>query len=45
MTQKPPKEFDKFDKAMEKIMTVSKDELEKRLAAAKESKTGKCYPK
>jgi hypothetical protein len=38
-------EFEKFDKAMEKIMSVSKKELDRRLAAAKAAKTGKRYPK
>ena len=38
-------EFDNFDKAMDKIMSVSKEELDKRIAAAKAAKTGKRYPK
>jgi hypothetical protein len=38
-------EFEKFDKAMDKIMSVSKKELDKRLAEAKAAKTGKRYPK
>jgi|GEM_PF-2966488 len=38
---KPTEEFHKFDKAMDKIMSVSKAELDKRLAAAKKAKTGK----
>jgi hypothetical protein len=45
MTTKPSKEFEKFDKAMDKIMSVSKEELDRRLAEAKKSKTGKRYPK
>ena len=42
---KPTEEFQKFDKAMDKIMTVSKVELDKRVEAAKKAKTGKCFPK
>jgi hypothetical protein len=38
-------EFEKFDKAMDKIMSVSKEELDRRLAEAKNAKTGKRYPK
>jgi hypothetical protein len=38
-------EFEKFDKAMDKIMSVSKKELDRRLAEAKAAKTGKRYPK
>lgn len=38
-------EFEKFDKAMDKIMSVSKQELDRRLAEAKKNKTGKRYPK
>lgn len=38
-------EFEKFDKAMDKIMSVSKKELDRRLAEAKKNKTGKRYPK
>jgi hypothetical protein len=38
-------EFERFDKAMDKIMSVSKKELDRRLAAAKVAKTGKRYPK
>lgn len=45
MTSKPSEEFEKFDKAMGKIMSVSKEELDRRLAAAKKAKTGKRYPK
>lgn len=45
MTEKPTEEFKKFDKAMDKIMSVSKEELERRLEAAKKAKTGKRYPK
>jgi hypothetical protein len=42
---KPSEEFERFDKAMDKIMSVSKEELDRRLAAAKKAKTGKRYPK
>jgi hypothetical protein len=42
---KPTEEFKKFDKAMDKIMSVSKEELDRRLAEAKKAKTGKRYPK
>jgi len=42
---KPTPEFEKFDKAMDKIMSVSKEELDRRLAAAKKAKIGKRYPK
>ncbi|MBB5345356.1 hypothetical protein [Tunturibacter empetritectus] len=45
MTEKPSEEFVKFDKAMEKIMSVSKEELDRRIAEAKKAKTGKRYPK
>jgi hypothetical protein len=45
MTDKPSEEFEKFDKAMDKIMSVSKAELDKRLEVAKKTKTGKRYPK
>jgi hypothetical protein len=45
MTDKPSTEFEKFDKAMDKIMSVSKAELDRRLEAAKKAKTGKRYPK
>ena len=45
MLRKPSDEFTKFDKAMGKIMSVSKEELDGRLAAAKAAKTGKRYPK
>lgn len=45
MTHKSSEEFEKFDKAMDKIMSVSKSELDKRLAAAKKVKIGKRYPK
>jgi hypothetical protein len=38
-------EFLRFDKAMDKIMSVSKQELDRRLAEAKKNKTGKRYPK
>jgi hypothetical protein len=38
-------EFEKFDKAMDKIMSVTKEELDKRLKAAKMAKKGKRYPK
>ena len=43
--EQPSEEFEKFDKAMDKIMSVSKKELDRRLAAAKKAKTGKRYPK
>lgn len=43
--EKPSEEFEKFDKAMDKIMSVSKQELDRRLAEAKKNKTGKRYPK
>jgi hypothetical protein len=42
---KPSEEFIKFDKAMDKIMSVSKEELDRRIVAAKKAKTGKRYPK
>jgi hypothetical protein len=45
MTDKPSEEFEKFDKAMDKIMSVSKAELDRRLEAAKKAKQGKRYPK
>lgn len=45
MTSKPSEEFENFDKAMDKVMSVSKAELERRIAVAKESKTGKRFPK
>jgi hypothetical protein len=45
MTDKPSAEFEKFDKAMDKIMSVSKAELDRRLEAAKKTKKGKRYPK
>jgi hypothetical protein len=45
MTDKPSEEFTKFDKAMDKIMSVSKAELDRRLAEAKKAKTGKRYVK
>ena len=45
MADKSSDEFDKFDKAMNKIMSVSKAELDKRLEAAKKAKKGKRYPK
>jgi hypothetical protein len=45
MTSKPPTEFEKFDKAMDKIMSVSKEELDRRLKAAKKAKKGKRYSK
>jgi hypothetical protein len=40
---KPSEEFERFDKAMDKIMSVSKEELDRRLAEAKAAKTGKRY--
>ena len=45
MIPKPSEEFEKFDKAMDKIMSVSKAELARRLDAAKKAKMGKRYPK
>jgi hypothetical protein len=45
MTNKPSEEFEKFDKAMDKIMSVSKEELDRRIAEAKKNKTGARYPK
>ena len=45
MTSKPSKEFNKFDKAMDKIMSVTHGELKKRLATAKQAKTSSRYPK
>jgi len=45
MTPKTSDEFEKFDKAMDKIMSISKKELDRRLKKAKEAKTGKRYPK
>lgn len=44
-TDKPSEEFDKFDAAMDRIMSVSKAELDRRLEVAKKAKTGKRYPK
>jgi hypothetical protein len=44
-SKKPTEEFNKFDKAMDKIMSVSKAELDKRIEAAKKAKTGKRYLK
>jgi hypothetical protein len=38
-------EFKRFDLAMEEILSVSPEELKKRLAAAKKAKIGKRYPK
>jgi hypothetical protein len=43
--EKPSEEFERFDKAMDKIMSVSKKELDRRLAEAKKNKTGKRYLK
>ncbi len=45
INQKESKEFQKFDKAMDKIMSVSKAEVDKRVEAAKKAKTGKRFPK
>ena len=45
MTSKPSEEFERFDKVMDKIMSVTKEELGRRLKAAKKAKTGKMYPK
>jgi hypothetical protein len=44
MIPKPSEEFEKFDKAMDKILSVSKEALDRRLKAAKKAKTGKIYP-
>jgi hypothetical protein len=41
MTSKPSEEFERFDKAMDKIMSVTKEEIDRRLKAAKKAKTGK----
>lgn len=45
MTSKPSEEFRKFDKAMDKIMSVTKEELDRRLKEAKTTKKGKRFPK
>jgi hypothetical protein len=45
MTTKTSEEFHTFDKAMDKILSVKPEELKKRLATAKQAKTGKRYPK
>ena len=45
MTSKPSEEFIRLDKAMDKILSVSKEELDRRLKAAKKAKKGKRYPK
>jgi hypothetical protein len=45
MTAKPPTEFEKFDKAMDKILSVSKEELDRRLMVAKKAKNGRRYPR
>jgi DNA-binding HxlR family transcriptional regulator len=42
---KPSEEFERFDKVMKKILSVSKKELDRRLAEAKKNKIGKRYPK
>jgi hypothetical protein len=44
VTPKYSEEFTKFDKAMDKILSVSKEELNRRLKAAKKAKKGKRYP-
>lgn len=44
MKEKSSEEFIRFDKAMDKIMSVSKAELDRRLEAAKKAKTGRRYP-
>lgn len=41
----PSEEFTRFDKAMDKIMSVSKEELDRRLVDTKANKTGKRYTK
>jgi hypothetical protein len=38
-------EFEKFDSATDKTLSVTKEELDRRLAVAKKTKTGKRYPK
>ena len=38
-------EFDNFDKAMDKIMSVSKQELDRRLNESQASKKGARFPK
>jgi len=38
MTSKPSEEFENFDKAMDTIMSVSHEELKKRLKAEEERK-------
>lgn len=43
--QTKSEEFRRFDKAMDKVLSVKPEELKKRLAAAKQAKTGKRYPK
>lgn len=47
--ESPPEERhlerERFDKAMKQILSVSKVELDRRLAAAKKGKTGKRYPR
>jgi hypothetical protein len=44
MTKNSSEEFEKFDKAMDKILSVTKEELDRRLTVAKKAKTGKRYP-
>lgn len=43
--EKPTEEFQKFNKARDQIISVSKTQLDKCLAADKKAKTGKRYPK
>jgi hypothetical protein len=43
MTSEHSEDFEKFDKAMDQIMSVTKEELNRRLAEAKEAKTGARY--
>lgn len=45
MAVKSSSEFQNFDQAMTKVLSVSKTELDRRLEAAKTAKTGKRYPK
>lgn len=45
MRSKTSEEFQKFDKAMDRIMSVTPEELKKRLAAARAAKTGRRYAK
>lgn len=44
-TTKASEEFKRFDKTMDKILSVTPEELKRRLKEAKKAKTGKRYPK